>query len=158
MRTGTFLVKNIVGVGVLDDPTAKRQFGTVRDVEDAVPYIWRNDMKNVEILWNFMHMNQQPEAADVIVGFGCYDEDIPRRCAELWHQGYAPYVCFSGGLGRNTDKLWTKSEAERFAAIAVAAGVPGAGGGDCQGKDSCAAHLRGEGCRCSGGIELSALC
>lgn len=81
-------------------------------------------MENVQILWDFMHMNQQPESADVIVGFGCYDEDIPRRCAELWHQGYAPYVCFSGGLGRNTDKLWTKSEAERFAAIAVAAGVP----------------------------------
>ena len=81
-------------------------------------------MKNVHILWDFMHMNQQPESADVIVGFGCYDEDIPRRCAELYHQGYSPYVCFSGGLGRNTDKLWTKSEAERFAAIAMAAGIP----------------------------------
>ena len=81
-------------------------------------------MKNVEILWNFMHMNQQPEQADVIVGFGCYDEDIPKRCAELYRQGYAPWVCFSGGLGRNTDKLWSKSEAERFAAIAISEGVP----------------------------------
>ena len=81
-------------------------------------------MENVQILWDFMHMNQSPEQADVIVGFGCYDEDIPRRCAELWHQGYAPYVCFTGGLGRNTGKLWTKTEAERFAAIAVAEGVP----------------------------------
>ena len=33
-------------------------------------------------------------------------------------------MCFSGGLGRNTSKLWSKSEAERFAAIAMAAGVP----------------------------------
>ena len=81
-------------------------------------------MENVKILWDFMHMNQAPEPADVIVGFGCYDEDIPKRCAELYHAGYAPYVCFSGGLGRNTDKLWTKSEAKRFAAIAVAAGIP----------------------------------
>ena len=81
-------------------------------------------MKNVQILWDFMHMHQNPEPADVIVGFGCYDEDIPRRCAELWHQGYAPYVCFSGGLGRNTSNLWSKSEAERFAAIAMAEGVP----------------------------------
>ena len=81
-------------------------------------------MKNVQILWDFMHMNQQPEPADVIVGFGCYDEDIPRRCAELWHQGYAPYVCFSGGLGRNTSGIWSKSEAERFAAIAISEGVP----------------------------------
>ena len=82
-------------------------------------------MENVQILWDFMRMGQQPEQADVIVGFGCYDEDIPRRCAELWHQGFAPWVCFSGGLGRNTSSLWSKSEAERFAAIAMAAGVPG---------------------------------
>ena len=81
-------------------------------------------MENVQILWDFMHMGQQPERADVIVGFGCYDEDIPKRCAELYHAGFAPYVCFSGGLGRNTDKLWSKSEAERFAAIAISNGVP----------------------------------
>lgn len=81
-------------------------------------------MENVKILWDFMRMGQQPEQADVIVGFGCYDEDIPKRCAELYHQGFAPYVCFSGGLGRNTGKLWTKSEAERFAAIAMAEGIP----------------------------------
>ena len=81
-------------------------------------------MENVKILWDFMHMGQSLEQADVIVGFGCYDEDIPCRCAELFHRGFAPFVCFSGGLGRNTDKLWTKSEAERFAAIAIAEGVP----------------------------------
>ena len=81
-------------------------------------------MENIQILWDFMHMNHSLENADVIVGFGCYDEDIPRRCAELFHRGFAPYVCFSGGLGRNTDKLWTRSEAERFAAIAIAEGVP----------------------------------
>ena len=81
-------------------------------------------MTNVQILWNFMHMGQQPERADVIVGFGCYDEDIPKRCAELYHAGFAPYVCFSGGLGRNTSGIWSKSEAERFAAIAIAEGVP----------------------------------
>ena len=81
-------------------------------------------MENVKILWDFMHMGHALEKADVIVGFGCYDEDIPRRCAELFHRGFAPCVCFSGGLGRNTNKLWTKSEAERFAAIAMAEGVP----------------------------------
>ena len=81
-------------------------------------------MKNVQILWDFMHMNQEPEPSDVIVGFGCYDEDIPKRCAELFHRGLAPFVCFTGGLGRNTSAIWTKSEAERFAASAVAEGVP----------------------------------
>ena len=81
-------------------------------------------MENVKILWDFMHMGHALEKADVIVGFGCYDEDIPRRCAELFHRGFAPFVCFSGGLGRNTSGIWSKSEAERFAAIAIAEGVP----------------------------------
>ena len=79
---------------------------------------------SAEVLWDYLHLNQEPEQADCIVGFGCYDEDIPRRCAELYHQGYAPWVVFSGGLGRNTASLWTTSEAERFAAIAIAEGVP----------------------------------
>ena len=80
---------------------------SIRRATEGRPYIWRNDMENVQILWHFMHMGHALEKADVIVGFGCYDEDIPRRCAELFHRGFAPFVCFSGGLGRNTDKLWT---------------------------------------------------
>lgn len=81
-------------------------------------------MENVKILWDFMHMGQALEKADVIVGFGCYDEDIPKRCAELFRRGFAPYVCFSGGLGRNTSGIWSRPEAERFAAIAISGGVP----------------------------------
>lgn len=82
------------------------------------------EYKNVEILWDYMHMGMEPEAADCIVGFGCYDEDIPKRAAELFHGGFAPYVVFSGGLGRNTSGLWQASEAERFARIAMDCGVP----------------------------------
>lgn len=80
--------------------------------------------RDARILWDYMRLCQTPEPADCIVGFGCYDEDIPRRCAELYRQGYAPWVAFSGGLGRNTAGLWSGSEAERFAVIAAEAGVP----------------------------------
>lgn len=80
--------------------------------------------ETVKVLWDYMRMNMEPERADCIVGFGCYDEDIPRRAAELYHAGLAPWVVFSGGLGRNTSGIWSKSEAERFAAIAAAEGVP----------------------------------
>ena len=75
-------------------------------------------------IWDYMHMGQLPEQVDCIVGFGCYDEDIPVRCAELYRQGYAPVVVFSGGLGRNTTGLFTETEAERFARIAETHGVP----------------------------------
>lgn len=80
--------------------------------------------KHLLVLWNYMRLNQKVEQADCIVGFGCYNEDIPLRCAQLYHAGFAPKILFTGGLGRNTAELWTRSEAERFAAIAAAAGVP----------------------------------
>lgn len=80
--------------------------------------------RNLKIIWDYMHMNMTPQRADCIIGFGNYNEDIPRRAAELYHQGLAPKVLFTGGLGRNTLGLWSGSEAERFAEIAVASGVP----------------------------------
>lgn len=78
----------------------------------------------VQVLWDYMKLDMPLEKADCIVGFGCYNEEIALRAAELYHQGYAPKVLFTGGLGRNTKEMWTVSEAERFAAIAVKAGVP----------------------------------
>lgn len=78
----------------------------------------------VKTLWDYMRLDMPLAKADCIVGFGCYNEDIALRCAELYHAGYAPRVLFTGGLGRNTKEMWTESEAERFARIAVSAGVP----------------------------------
>lgn len=80
--------------------------------------------ESVKVLWDYMRLDMPICKADCIVGFGCYNEDIALRCAELYHAGYAPRVLFTGGLGRNTKEMWTESEAERFARIAVSAGVP----------------------------------
>ena len=77
-----------------------------------------------QTLWDYMHMDMAPGPADCIAAFGCYDEQIPLRAAELWKAGLAPWVVFSGGLGRNTSALWSTSEAARFAAIAMDAGLP----------------------------------
>lgn len=70
-----------------------------------------------------MHMNMPLCKADCIIGFGCYNDDIALRAAELYKKNYAPKILFTGGLGRNTKDLWTQSEAERFAGIAVKEGV-----------------------------------
>lgn len=78
-----------------------------------------------QVLWDYLCLHQPPEKADCIVGFGCYNEDIPRRAAQLYREGFAPWVLFTGGLGRNTAQMWTESEAERFGRIALAEGVPG---------------------------------
>lgn len=78
----------------------------------------------VKILWDYMCMHQLPQKSDIIIGFGCYNEDVARRCAQLYHDGYAPLILFTGALGRNTSSMWTESEATRFARIAREEGVP----------------------------------
>lgn len=80
--------------------------------------------ENLKVIWDYMRLNMTVEPGDCIVGFGCYNDDIALRCAQLYRDGYAPRVLFTGGLGRNTLGLWTQTEAERFAAIAMEAGVP----------------------------------
>ena len=80
--------------------------------------------ENLIKIWDYMHMNMDPEKTDCIVGFGNYNDDIALRAAELYHQGYAPKVLFTGGLGRNTIDLWKETEADRFARVAMDAGVP----------------------------------
>ena len=81
-------------------------------------------LKPLEVIWDYLGMHQEPRKADVIVGFGNFNTDIARRAAELYHQGYAPRILFTGGLGRNTTRLFTEPEAVRFAKVAMECGVP----------------------------------
>ena len=81
-------------------------------------------LQPLQVIWDYLGMHQTPENADVIVGFGNFNTDIARRAAELYLQGYAPKVLFTGGLGRNTEGLLPEPEAVRFAKVAMACGVP----------------------------------
>jgi len=53
-----------------------------------------------------------------------HDERVAERAAQLFHEGWAPLVIFSGGQGAITKTLWSEPEAERFARIAVDLNVP----------------------------------
>ena len=81
-------------------------------------------LEPLQVIWDYLCLNVTPQKADVIVGFGNFNEDIPRRAAELYLQGYAPRILFTGGLGRNTVGLLPESEADRFARVAIGCGVP----------------------------------
>lgn len=78
----------------------------------------------LQVLWDYLGMHTEPRAADCIVGFGNFNDNIARRAAELYHQGYAPKILFTGGLGRNTLGLLPETEAARFARVAMECGVP----------------------------------
>lgn len=81
-------------------------------------------MQPLQVIWDYLGMHQRPQKADCIVGFGNFNDNIARRAAELYFQGYAPKVLFTGGLGRNTQGLLPEPEAARFGKVAMACGVP----------------------------------
>ncbi len=80
--------------------------------------------KHLQVLWDYLQLHQSPRKADVLVDFGCYDDNVARRVAQLYREGYGPWVLFTGGLGRNTTGRFTQSEAARFCQVAVNCGVP----------------------------------
>jgi uncharacterized SAM-binding protein YcdF (DUF218 family) len=75
-------------------------------------------------LWNYHHMNHTLKKADCILVLGSHDLRVAERAAQLYLQEWAPLLIFSGGLGRLTKDIWTGTEAERFAAVALSMGVP----------------------------------
>lgn len=81
-------------------------------------------LQPLQVIWDYLGMHQTPEKADCIVGFGNFNTDIAIRAAQLYLEGYAPKVLFTGGLGRNTEGLLPEPEAHRFARVAMACGVP----------------------------------
>jgi uncharacterized SAM-binding protein YcdF (DUF218 family) len=77
-----------------------------------------------ETLWNYHRMNHQVAKADAILVLCSHDERVAERGAQLFLEGWAPLIIFSGGQGAITKALWDEPEAERFARIAVSLNVP----------------------------------
>ena len=76
------------------------------------------------IVWNYHQMHHPLQKADCIFVLGSHDTRVAERGAELYLQGWAPLLIFSGGLGRLTKGEWTETEAALFARIAIEKGVP----------------------------------
>jgi uncharacterized SAM-binding protein YcdF (DUF218 family) len=75
-------------------------------------------------LWDYHHTNHQLEKSDCILVLGSHDTRVAERGAELYLQGWAPLLIFSGGLGNFTRSMWQQKEADIFAGIAIKMGVP----------------------------------
>lgn len=75
-------------------------------------------------LWDYHHMQHELKRSDCIFALGSHDLRVANRAAELYLQGWAPLLIFSGGLGNVTKGIWIEAEADRFAAIALNMGVP----------------------------------
>jgi uncharacterized SAM-binding protein YcdF (DUF218 family) len=78
----------------------------------------------VERIWNYHQLHHQLSHADAILVLCSHDTVVAERGAELFLQGWAPLLIFSGGLGAITKQFWSEPEADQFADIAVGMGVP----------------------------------
>lgn len=77
-----------------------------------------------ETLWNYHLMKHDVGKADAILVLCSHDERVAERGAQLFLEGCAPLLIFSGGQGAITKALWDEPEAERFARIAMNMNVP----------------------------------
>ena len=76
------------------------------------------------LLWDYHHVGHTLKQADCILVLGSHDTRVAERGADLFLEGWAPLLIFSGHLGSLTKEIWTRPEAEIFADIAVGRGVP----------------------------------
>ncbi|GGA89186.1 YdcF family protein [Puia dinghuensis] len=75
-------------------------------------------------LWDYHHMHHTPAETDCILVLGSLDLRVADRGAELYLEGRAPILIFSGGLGKITEKMFRDTEADLMARIALDRGVP----------------------------------
>jgi uncharacterized SAM-binding protein YcdF (DUF218 family) len=76
------------------------------------------------IVWDFHHVRHTLVRSDAILVLGSHDTRVAERGAELFLAGWGPWLVLSGHLGSLTSEIWTRPEAEIFADVAAARGVP----------------------------------
>jgi uncharacterized SAM-binding protein YcdF (DUF218 family) len=80
-----------------------------------------------QILYDFHFMKQPLHRADCIFVLGSHDPSVADYAVQLYHEGYAPYIIYSGGVICPIGELRNailKTEAEAFFDISVKQGVP----------------------------------
>ena len=75
-------------------------------------------------LWDYMLLGHELVPSDLILVLGSNDVRVAEHAAGLFVRGLAPLMVCSGNVGRLTATRFARSEAETFADVAVAKGVP----------------------------------
>lgn len=79
-----------------------------------------------KIIWNYHNIRQELSHADLIFVLCSNDIRVAEYAAEIFLEGYAPRIIFSGGMAHQGDVLatgWDVPEADKFAEAAIKRGV-----------------------------------
>jgi uncharacterized SAM-binding protein YcdF (DUF218 family) len=79
---------------------------------------------DARLVWDYHHVGHALAPAECIIVLGSHDTRVAERGADLFLEGWAPLIVFSGRLGSLTSGRWQRTEAEIFADVAAARGVP----------------------------------
>lgn len=82
-----------------------------------------NKQQYILTLASYLKMNQSVQQSDCILVLGSHDIRVAQRAVDLFNQGLASYMIFSGGIGRLSGDF-PKPEGEVFADEAIKSGVP----------------------------------
>ncbi len=83
--------------------------------------------KYAKIVWEYMKISDGLEKADAILVLCSNDIRVAHYASQLFFEGWAPFIVFSGGVAHKDDLLstnWNLAEADFFMNIAVEKGEP----------------------------------
>ena len=81
----------------------------------------------VQMIWDYMLVGHQLRPADCLFVLGSHDIRVADYAIDLFQDGYAPWLLFSGAVIHQNAELgvfWPQPEAEHFARRAMQRGVP----------------------------------
>ncbi len=79
---------------------------------------------DARLLWDYHRMHHTARPCSVAVGLGSHDLGVADVTAELYHQGMAPVIVFTGATSPTTRARMPRGEAVHYRERALQLGVP----------------------------------
>ncbi|MFE2888525.1 YdcF family protein [Streptomyces sp. NPDC059272] len=79
---------------------------------------------DARLLWDYHFMHHDPRPCSVAVGLGSHDLGVADVTADLYHQGMAPVIVFTGATSPTTRARMPRGEAVHYRERALQLGVP----------------------------------
>ncbi|MFJ4711276.1 YdcF family protein [Streptomyces sp. NPDC088785] len=80
--------------------------------------------EDARLLWDYNRMHHAPRASSVVIGLGSHDLGVADVAADLYHQGLAPVLVFTGATSPTTRVRMPRGEAVHYRERALELGVP----------------------------------
>ncbi|AGS71174.1 YdcF family protein [Streptomyces collinus] len=80
--------------------------------------------EDARLLWNYHRMHHDLRPCSVAVGLGSHDLGVADVTAELYHQGMAPVIVFTGATSPTTRARMPRGEAVQYRERVLELGVP----------------------------------